>query len=146
VKAKTSTRCKSYTVARAKAQFESLLADVAAGCVVEITSQGRAVASVLPPEILETLEIMSNREAMRAIRAAGRGRISLYPASVLEGGRVEVRKRDKRSAHQKGLHLICEGPGNLSTGKDYLKHYAKKAGQADLRKAFRRADLKRHKQ
>ena len=31
------------------------------------------------------------------------------------------------NAHAKGQHLICDGPGNLSTGRDYLKQYAPKA-------------------
>lgn len=31
------------------------------------------------------------------------------------------------SAHTKAAHLICDGPGNLSTGKDYLKQYGAKS-------------------
>jgi antitoxin (DNA-binding transcriptional repressor) of toxin-antitoxin stability system len=46
-------RFKTYTAKRARAQFERLLADVAAGCVVEITQRGKAVASMLRPATLE---------------------------------------------------------------------------------------------
>ena len=31
------------------------------------------------------------------------------------------------SAHAKAQHLITDGPGNISTGRDYLKQYAPKA-------------------
>lgn len=46
----SAPRFKTYTVKRARAQFERMLADVAAGCVVEITRQGNVVASMLDVE------------------------------------------------------------------------------------------------
>jgi hypothetical protein len=30
-----------------------------------------------------------------------------------------MRRQASGSAHQKGMRLICDGPGNLSTGRDY---------------------------
>ena len=41
------TRFKTYTVQRAKTQFDKMLADVEAGCVIDITRRGRAIASIL---------------------------------------------------------------------------------------------------
>lgn len=67
---RTVTRFKIYTERRAKGQFDRLIADVEAGCVVDITRRGKAIASILSNDKLEMLEILANPEAMRAIRAA----------------------------------------------------------------------------
>ncbi len=64
------SRFKTCTVGRAKAHFDRLLADVEAGCVIEITRRGRAVASMLSTAMLETLEILANPDAMRVLRPA----------------------------------------------------------------------------
>lgn len=44
-----------------------------------VDGEGRAVASVLDSGALETLEILANPEAMRAIRAAKAGRMEYRP-------------------------------------------------------------------
>lgn len=79
------TRFKTYTVQRAGAQWERLLADVAAGCVVQITRRGRPVASVLAPDTLEMLEILASPVARKALRAAQAGRAKDHPLSARKG-------------------------------------------------------------
>lgn len=82
--AKPRTRFKTYTVARARRQFARLLADVAAGCIVEIVDKGRAVASMLDSDTLETLEILANPDAMKTIRDYEAGRMKFHDLSELE--------------------------------------------------------------
>lgn len=87
-------RFKTYTARRAVAQFERLLADVAAGCVVEITRRGRVVASVLAPAKLETLEILANPQAVSAIRAFKAGKTKSLSLSEFEA-ELEAGERRK---------------------------------------------------
>ena len=49
--------------------------------------------------------------------------------SALLRGQVEqlLKSSAPGDAHSKAKHLICDGPGNLPTGRDYLKQYDPKA-------------------
>ena len=90
-----ATRFKTYPAKRAGAQFERMLADVAAGCVVEITVKGEAVASMLSTTTLETLEILANPAALKAIRAAESGKLKFRDWAEVEA-ELEA-KRGKKS-------------------------------------------------
>lgn len=54
---------------------------------------------------------------------------SLNPnlSTLLREQTIQLLEGKNLSAHAKARHLIVEGPGNLSTGKAYLKRYAQKA-------------------
>ncbi len=72
----------TYDVARAKAIFPRLLRE-AQDHIVTITRRGKQVTYILSREklesMIETLEIMSNAKAMKAIRAAQANRTRYYP-------------------------------------------------------------------
>ena len=44
-------------------------------------------------------------------------------AVLREQTEILISKRASGNAHAKARHLICDGPGTLSTGRDYLKQY-----------------------
>jgi prevent-host-death family protein len=73
-------------VARAQANFTRLLRE-ADDHPVAITRHDETVAYILSAErmeaIIETLEIMGNAEAMKAIRAHRAGKTKFVPLSVL---------------------------------------------------------------
>ncbi len=70
----------TLTVTEAQAQFPRL---ARGGDIVAVQRRGRVCAFVVPrerfEEMLETLEILGNPEAMRAVRDAEAGRVQPVP-------------------------------------------------------------------
>ncbi len=77
----------TYNVARAQANFTRLL-KLAEDQPIAITRHDETVAYLLSAErmnaIAETLEIMANPEAMRAIRQHQAGKTKFVPLSALD--------------------------------------------------------------
>ena len=77
----------TYSVAKAQANFTRILKE-AEEHPVGITRHDETVAFILSRErmdaIVETLEIMANPDAMKAIREHGAGRTKFLPLSVLD--------------------------------------------------------------
>jgi antitoxin YefM len=77
----------TYSVAKAQANFTRLLKE-AEEHPISITRHDETVAFILSRErmeaIVETLEILSNRDAMNAIREHRAGKTKFAPLSVLD--------------------------------------------------------------
>jgi prevent-host-death family protein len=77
----------TYSVARAQANFTKLLKEAESG-PVSITRHDETVAFILSRErmdgIAETLEIMANADAMKAIREHQAGKSKFLPLSALD--------------------------------------------------------------
>ncbi len=77
----------SYTIKNAQQKFSIVVQEVA-DHPVTITKQGKAVAVMLSIErleaIAETMEILADPEAMKAIRAHREGRGIYHDVSVLD--------------------------------------------------------------
>lgn len=77
----------TYSISEAQAKFPALVKE-AAEHTVTITRRDAVVGYLLSPErmegILETLEILSNPEAMRAIEAGEAGRTTYLSLDELE--------------------------------------------------------------
>jgi len=78
----------TYTITEAQAKLPKLVREAGAGHAFGIARHGETVAYLISRErmeaILETLEIMANPKAMKAIRDARAGRGKSYPVEVLD--------------------------------------------------------------
>ena len=76
----------TYSVAKAQANFTRILKE-AERHAISITRHDETVAFILSRErmdaIIETLEVMANPKAMKAIREHQAGKTKFLPASVL---------------------------------------------------------------
>lgn len=77
----------TYSVSEAQAQLPALLKK-AQGDLIAIANRDKTVAYLVSAErmeaITETLEIMADPKAMRAISRARKGRGKYYPVTVLD--------------------------------------------------------------
>ncbi|MFZ4484495.1 MAG: type II toxin-antitoxin system Phd/YefM family antitoxin [Chthoniobacterales bacterium] len=77
----------TYSVTEAQAKFPAIVREAAEQPVI-ITRRDKVVGYLLSPErfeaMLETMEILANPEAMKAIRDAEEGRTKYHPLSVLD--------------------------------------------------------------
>jgi len=77
----------TYSITEAQAKFPSVVREAAEHPVV-ITRRDKVVGYLLSPErfeaILETMEILANPEAMKAIRDAEEGKTKYHPISILD--------------------------------------------------------------
>ena len=78
----------TVSVSKARAQLPSLLKKVAAGNLIAICKDDDAFAYIVSNDrweaILETMEILANPKAMRAIRDAEAGRTKYKDVSCLD--------------------------------------------------------------
>ena len=78
----------AVSVSKARAQLPSLLKKVAAGDTIAICKDDVALAYIVSRDrweaILETMEIMANPKAMKAIRDAEAGKTRYHPLSALD--------------------------------------------------------------
>jgi prevent-host-death family protein len=78
----------TYTITEAQAKLPKLVRETSDGSAFAITKHGETVAYLLSSErlgaILETLEIMANPEAMKAIRDYKAGKTKFYPVEILD--------------------------------------------------------------
>ena len=76
------------TAAEAKTHFSRLLRDVEAGETIAISKRDETVAFLVPrarlEALAETLEILSNPAAMKAVRKHQAGKLSFHPLSALD--------------------------------------------------------------
>jgi prevent-host-death family protein len=79
---------RTYTVTEAQSQLPKLIRSAEKGDAVTIRRHNETVAYVLSrarmEAIVETLEVLGNPVAMRAIRAYEAGKTKLFPVSVLD--------------------------------------------------------------
>ena len=77
----------TYSITEAQAKFPAVVREAAEHPVV-ITRRDKVVGYLLSPErfeaILETMEILANPEAMKAIRDAEEGNTKYHPISILD--------------------------------------------------------------
>jgi len=77
----------TYSISEAQAKFPALVKQAEDRPVV-ITRRDKVVGYLLSPErmdaILETMEILANPKAMKAIRDAEAGKTQYHPLSVLD--------------------------------------------------------------
>ena len=78
----------TVTAAEAKTQFSRLLRQVEAGETIAIFKRDETVAFLVPRArlevLIETMEILGNPAAMRAIRQHEAGKLSFHPLSALD--------------------------------------------------------------
>ncbi len=78
----------TYSVSEAQSQLPRLLKEVARGEPVSISRHNETVAYLVSRErmeaIAETLEILGNADAMRAIRSHRAGKMKFVPLSALD--------------------------------------------------------------
>ena len=77
----------TYSITEAQANFPAVVREAAEQPIV-ITRRDKVVGYLLSPErfgaILETMEILANPEAMKAIRDYEAGKTKFHPLSVLD--------------------------------------------------------------
>ncbi len=77
----------TYSITEAQSKFPALMREAEGGAVA-ITRRDRIVGYVVSTErmegILETLEILANPKAMKAISMAESGKATYFPVSVLD--------------------------------------------------------------
>ena len=77
----------TYSITEAQAKFPAVVREAAEHPVV-ITRRDKVVGYLLSPErfeaILETMEILANPEAMKAIRDVEEGKTKYHPISILD--------------------------------------------------------------
>jgi prevent-host-death family protein len=77
----------TYSVAEAQAQLPALLRKVENDLIV-ITRRDKTVAYLVSAQrmeaIVETLEVMADPEAMKAVRQARAGKGKYYPANIVD--------------------------------------------------------------
>jgi prevent-host-death family protein len=77
----------TYSVAEAQAQLPALLRKVEQDLIV-ITRHDKTVAYLISAQrmeaIVETLEVMADPEAMKALRRAREGKGKYYPANIFD--------------------------------------------------------------
>ena len=78
----------TYSISRAQSQLPRLVRETADGGAVAITRHDETVAYVVSKErmeaIVETMEILANPAAMRALRAHEKGRTRFLPIEALD--------------------------------------------------------------
>jgi prevent-host-death family protein len=78
----------TVTAAEAKTQFSRLLRQVEGGETIAISKRDETVAFLIPrarlEALVETMEILGNPAAMRAIRQHEVGKLSFHPLSALD--------------------------------------------------------------
>lgn len=78
----------TVTAAEAKNQFSRLLRQVQAGETIAISKHDETVAFLIPrarlETLVETMEILGNSAAMRAIRQHEAGKLAFHPLSDLD--------------------------------------------------------------
>lgn len=78
----------TYSITQAQAKFPAVVRE-ASERTVAITRRDKVVGYLLSPErfeaMLETMEILANPEAMKAIRDSESGRTKYVPLSALDG-------------------------------------------------------------
>jgi len=78
----------TVTAAEARTHFSRLLRHVEAGETIAISKRDETVAFLIPrarlEALVETMEILGNAEAMRAIREHEAGKLSFHPLSALD--------------------------------------------------------------
>ena len=76
------------TAAEAKSHFSRLLRNVEAGETIAISKRDETVAFLVPrarfEALAETMEILGNPAAMKAIRQHQAGKLSFHPLSALD--------------------------------------------------------------
>ena len=79
----------TYSVAEAQAQLPALLRKVENDLIV-ITRRDKTVAYLVSAQrmeaIVETLEVMADPEAMKALQRARAGKGKYYPAKIIDEG------------------------------------------------------------
>ncbi len=77
----------TYSITEAQAKFPAIVREAAEQPVI-ITRRDKVVGYLLSPErfeaLLETMEILANPEAMKAIRDYETGKTKFHPLSVLD--------------------------------------------------------------
>jgi len=78
----------TVTTAEAKTHFSRLLRQVEAGETIAISKHDETVAFLVPrarlEALVETMEILGNPAAMKAIREHDAGRLTFHPLSALD--------------------------------------------------------------
>ena len=78
----------TVTAADAKTHFSRLLRDVEAGETIAISKRDETVAFLIPrarlEALIETMEILGNPAALKAIRQHEAGKLSFHPLSALD--------------------------------------------------------------
>lgn len=78
----------TVTAAEAKTQFARLLRQVEAGETIAISKRDETVAFLIPrarlEALVETMEVLGNPAAMKAIRRQEAGKLSFHPLSALD--------------------------------------------------------------
>ena len=78
----------TYSVTRAQSTLPRLVRDAESGALVGITRRDETVAYLISREqldaIVETLELLANPRARKAIAAHRRGRTRLFPLSTID--------------------------------------------------------------
>lgn len=78
----------TVTAAEAKTQFSRLLRQVEAGETIAISKRAETVAFLIPrarlEAMVETMEVLGNPAALKAIRQHEAGKLSFFPLSALD--------------------------------------------------------------
>jgi prevent-host-death family protein len=78
----------TVTATEAKTQFARLLRQVEAGETIAISKRDETVAFLVPrarlEALVETMEVLGNPAAMKAIRRQEAGKLSFHPLSALD--------------------------------------------------------------
>lgn len=78
----------TVTAAEAKTRFSRLLRQVEAGETIAISKDDETIAFLIPRSrleaLVETMEILGNPEAMKAIRQHEAGKLSFHPLSAMD--------------------------------------------------------------
>jgi prevent-host-death family protein len=78
----------TYTITEAQAKLPQLVRETAEGTTLAITKHGETTAYLISRErlegILESLEILANPEAMKAIAADRKGRTKFSPLEAMD--------------------------------------------------------------
>lgn len=78
----------TYSISHAQSQFPGLVRESATGDAIAITRHDETVAYLLSRDrmeaILETMELLANTTAMRAIRDYRRGHMKFNPIEALD--------------------------------------------------------------
>ena len=81
----------TYSIAHAQSQLPRVVRESADGGAVAITRHDETVAYIVSRErmeaIVETMEVLANPTAMRALRAYERGGLRFHPLESLDAGR-----------------------------------------------------------
>lgn len=77
----------TYSITQAQSQFPGLVRETADGAAIAITRHDETVAYLVSRErmeaIVETMELLANPEAMRAVRRHKAGKTRFHPIEAL---------------------------------------------------------------